>query len=618
MLKDKQYTKKGALLPFLKRIFRYSMRKKKWFWGFVITVSIVAMIDAVFPLIWLNLVDEVIVPQVGLYLSGESYTTEADFSGIYKYVSLFVALGFIQLIMVFLFIRFTGSIQEFVMYELRKEMFEKLQKLSFSFYDKSAIGWLLSRITSDTNRVTELISWGFLEGMWGIVMIIACFIAMMIYNWKLALIVMLTIPVLILVSVRIRMLILKYSRESRKINSELTANYNEHINGVEVNKSLAQEEKATAEFARMSEKMRNSSYKSQYFTAMYVPMVIFIGSFAAAFIIYAGGKMAISIPAGITVGVLAAFFGYATRIFEPIMDITRFYAMAQGSLSAGERIFSLIDEPVEITDKPGIGHYGELKGEIEFVNVDFRYVEGKPVFENLNLKILPGQSVALVGESGGGKSTIVNLISRFYEPVSGEVRIDGIDYREKTLHSLRSQFGIVLQTPHLYSGTIRENIRYSRNNISDDRVIEVLETIGAENFIPRLNEEVGEGGERLSLGEKQLISFARALINDPKIFIMDEATSSVDTLTEQKIQKGIEKIISNRTSIIIAHRLSTIKNCNRILVVVKGKIVEDGSHKELVQKKGYYYRLYTNQLRKERTDALMHVKVSNSWFQVSS
>jgi ATP-binding cassette subfamily B protein len=431
-------------------------------------------------------------------------------------------------------------------------------------------------------------------------MIIFCVIAMFIYNWKLAIIVTSTIPVLAFIAFRLRMVILRFSREARKYNSEITASFNEHINGVEVNKSMVQEDRVSGEFNVLSGKMRFASYKSAYFSAMFIPLVIFVGSIAAALVIYFGGNMVLASNYGISVGTLAAFFGYATVIYEPILDISRFYSQAQNSISAGERIFSLLDTEPAILDCFGADSFGKIRGEIEFENVSFCYEKGKQVLGEFNLYIKAGESIALVGETGGGKSTIINLICRFYEPTGGVIKIDGLDYRNETMKSLRSQFGVVLQTPHLFSGTVRENILYGTESAGEDEIINALELVGAEDFISRLDEEVGEGGENLSMGEKQLISFARAILADPRIFIMDEATSSVDTLTEARIQNGIFSIMEGRTSIIIAHRLSTIKHCNRIIVISKGIIIEEGSHSELMKKKGYYYHLYTRQLREQR------------------
>jgi len=598
-LKEKQFKTKGALWPFLRRLMKYSLRYPKWVAGFTGFVLLVALVEAVYPLVWLSLLDNLIIPAVDSYKS-TGVVQNVDTTALRNYGLVFFGLGITLSIGVFSFINFAGRIQEYVMYDIRQELFIKLQELSFSFFDKSAVGWLLSRISSDTGKVTELISWSMIEVVWGSGMIIFCVTSMFIYNWKLALIVTGTIPVLTIISFKLRMLILKYSREARKYNSEMTARFNEHINGVEVNKSLVQEERVSENFKELSEKMKVSSYKAAYYQAIFMPLIIFGGSVAAAFVIYYGGSMAITIPAAITVGTLAAFFGYATMIFEPILDISRFYSQAQNSISAGERIFSLIDTKATIVNKPGAGRYGRINGNIEFDNVSFHYDEGKQVLGNLNLKINEGTSIALVGETGGGKSTIINLICRFYEPTGGVIKIDGVDYKDMTMESLRGQLGVVLQTPHLFSGTVMDNIKYGRDDASDLEIINALNVVGAEDFVTRLNEEVGEGGEHLSMGEKQLISFARAVLSDPRIFIMDEATSSVDTITEAKIQRGIAGIMAGRTSLVIAHRLSTIKYCDRILVINRGRIVEDGSHYELMRKQGNYYRLYTRQLREQR------------------
>ncbi|MBK8982725.1 MAG: ABC transporter ATP-binding protein [Ignavibacteria bacterium] len=606
-LNETKFSNEGSLYPFLKRLFTYSLRYRKWLAGFVVFVLGVAAVEAIFPLIWLSLLDNAIVPAIekNKSLAAGSVDGDPDLGLLTYYCGIIFFLGIALSGSVFMFINFAGKIQEYVMFDIRQDLFKKLQELTFSFYDKSAVGWLMSRITSDTIKVTELISWGFIEFVWGVGMIIFCIAAMLIYNVKLALIVILTIPVLTLISVKLRKLILKYSRESRRFNSEITASYNEHIVGVEVNKSMVQESRASGEFDSLSDKMRISSYKSAYFSALYQPLVIFGGSVAAALIIFYGGSMAVTFPPEISVGMLAAFFGYATLIYEPILDISRFYSQAQNSISAGERIFSLLDTHPSIKDRDNADDFSGITGDIEFENVSFYYEKNKPVLENMNLKINAGESIALVGETGGGKSSIINLICRFYEPTGGVIKIDGMDYTEKTTISLRNKLGVVLQTPHLFSGTIRENIKYGRDDADEKEVVNSLLLIGGDEFINRLDEEVGEGGEKLSLGEKQLISFARAILADPRIFIMDEATSSIDTLAEAKIQNGIHELIKGRTSIIIAHRLSTIKNCDRIIVIKKGKIIEDGSHKQLMHSKGSYYSLYTRQLREQRENEML-------------
>lgn len=606
-IQDQQFTDKRALLPFFKRLLAYATKQKRWFRLFMFTIIMVGIFDAIYPLIWRYYLDEAIIPLLKQYapLLQKGITPTVDVWQIAGFASLFILTGSMQVVGVYFFVKYAGYIQEQVMYELRQQMFVRLQQLSFSFFDRSAQGWLLSRITSDTERVTELISWGLLEFTWGITMIIACSSAMLYYDWRLALIVLLTLPLLIALSIKISMLILHYSRQSRHINSEITATFNEHVAGVETNKVTAQEQRVSNNFASLTDRMRASSYKSAFFTALNMPLVIFIGSIAGGIVLYVGGQMAMAIPAGITVGTLAAFFNYATQIFWPILDIASFYGAAQNSLSAGERIFSLIDEQPEITDKPNATDFDTIEGNIQFANLSFAYVPDKPVLHNINLNIKAGTSVALVGATGGGKSSLINLICRFYEPTSGALLIDGVDYLTKTIYSLRTQLGVVLQTPHLFSGTIRDNIKYGRNQATDQEIADALKQVGAEQFITQLDDEVGEGGSRLSMGERQLLSFARAILTNPRILIMDEATSAIDTLTEAVIQRGIAQMVSGRTSLIIAHRLSTIKHCDRILVVKNGAIVEDGTHAQLIKQQSHYYQLYTQYAEQETNLSLI-------------
>ena len=596
---DEKFHEPRALWPFVKKMFTYAMRYKGWFGPFSAGIILVAIIEAVMPLVWLEYIDTAITPLVSEYKEAIAAGLEPDIDPglLYRYGIIYLVLSVLQLFATGVFIYYAGKIEEHVVRDLRMDLFQKYQRLSFSFYDRSAIGWLISRITSDTDRVTDLISWGFLSFIWGIIMIITCLIVMTLYSIKLTLVILATIPALLLFSVRLRMLVLKYSREARRIRSEMTAVFAEHVNGVEVNKTTAQEEAALGTFSEYSSRMRKTSFLSSFYSATYTPLVVMVGSIAAALVIYWGGHMTLEATTGITLGVLAAFFGYARIIYDPILDIVRYYAMAQSNLSAGERIFSLLDEPIEIYDREGTEAYDTIQGDIEFDDVHFHYVEGKPIMQGLNLKINAGESVALVGPSGEGKSTFTSIISRFYEPTAGALKIDGHDYKTKTLESLRNQLGIILQTPHMFSGTIADNILYGDRQATREEITDVLHLIGASEMIDRLDEPVGEEGSTLSMGEKQLISFARVILKDPKILIMDEATSSVDTLAETRIQKGIEQLIQNRTSIIIAHRLSTIRNCDRILVIRKGAVIEDGNHDALIAEKGHYYDLYTRQAR---------------------
>ncbi len=593
-LTDKSFEGKRQLLPFLKRIFTQSFRYRKWSVIMIITVMMVAVVDSLFPLLWSYFLDDIVIPTL------QSGSGEVNiFSGKFlEFIILFSAMTVFNLLAVGVFIYATGQIQERVLYDLRNMMFNRLQELSFSYYDRSAIGWLISRISSDTDRVAELISWGFLGFIWGVFAISFSAVMMFLYSWKLAILVMLSVPLMFLISMRLRTLIVKYSRLARKLNSDMTASYNENINGVEVNKSTAQEEKAGRKFSVISSAMRNASYKASFYSAIFFPMVIMVGSLAVIAVIYFGGKMSLVSHAAISIGTLAAFFSYARFIFEPITDITNFYAMAQNSLSAGERIFSLIDEKPDMVDSVNARDFASINGEIEFQDVTFSYVNNRNILEHFNLKIKAGESIALVGPTGEGKTTITSLVCRFYEQQSGKILIDGVDFREKTLHSFRDQLGVILQTPHLFNGTIRENVVYGKLNATQEEIETAMKMIGAEEFIARLDEPSGAEGANLSNGEKQLIAFARVILKNPRILIMDEATSSVDTIAEAKIQKGISNLIKGRTSIIIAHRLSTIRNCNRILVIKQGEIEEEGSHDELIKLKGHYYELYTRQSRK--------------------
>lgn len=587
---DREFTSKQGLWSFLKRIFSYALKYKLYFWGMILTVSLAAATDTAFPLIWLNLIDNYLTPAMS-----NSGAREVDWSGIYVYIWYYAGAIVSVSVNVALCIYFTGRLKEHVMYDLRKDMFDRLQHLSHSFYDTTATGWITIRLTSDTDKVSQVISWGFLSLIWGSVMIIASVIFMLMYSVVLTLIIVLIIPLLVFLAIRVRLLVLDHSRKARKLYSEMAANLTENINGVEVNKATVQEQKASRNFMTITGNLQKSSFRSSYFMALYNPMVVMAGSIAAAMVVFWGGNLALDNSMGVTLGVLAAFFAYARMIFDPVFEVAYYYATTQDSLSAGERIFSLIDEPIQIKDQSGVDDFGNIQGEIRLDQVYFHYEENKPIIQNLNLHIQAGESIALVGPTGEGKSTIANLICRFYEPVKGSILIDGQEYTQKTLHSFRSQLGVILQNPHLFSGTIRDNIRYGKLAASDTEIIKALQLIGAEQFIDRLDEEVGEEGSLLSLGEKQLLSFARSIVKDPRILVMDEATSSVDTLTEAKIQQGVEQLIQGRTAIIIAHRLSTIKKCDRILVISKGSILEEGNHAQLMQRKGKYYQLYTGQ-----------------------
>lgn len=595
--KEEEFTKQRALKPFIKRIFTHSFKYKKWCYLLIFSSVFVAIIDGILPIIWYKYIDDFISPTVlKIKETGSFEFTDAIKKTLWNFGVIYLIIIVLQVIGMMVYTLLAGKIKEQVIFDLRALMFKKLQELPYAFYDKSSLGWLSIRLTSDVDKVSEIISFGLISLISGAMVIAVSLGAMFYYNWQLALVVLLVTPIMLFLSIKIRSLILTYARKARRLYSMMAAYLTESINGMEVNKATVHEAKTSKGFQHITKDLQKASYKSSFYTAMYNPVVVLTGSIVAAVVVYFGGYQVLQNNSGFTIGLLAAFFAYSRMIFEPILEVTRFYAAAQDSLSAGERIFSLIDEKVNIKDEANAVTVTNLKGEIRFTGLGFEYNKDKPVLNNLDLCIQAGQSIALVGPTGEGKSTISNLICRFYEPTQGEILIDGVDYTQLKLLDYRQNLGILLQTSYLFSGTVRENIRYGKLDATDQEIIQALQQIGADEFVQRLDEEVGEEGSRLSSGEKQLISFARVILKDPAILIMDEATSSLDTLSEQKIQQGIDRIIKNRTSIVVAHRLSTIKNCDRILVVNQGTIIEDGNHDTLLQQKGYYYNLYTQQL----------------------
>jgi len=512
---------------------------------------------------------------------------------------LFGCLTVIQASCIFGFVFLTGIIGQRVQYDLRQKMFDHLQSLSFSYFDRTPVGWIMSRVTSDSDRISELVTWGMLDIVWATMNIIAAVFFMLTIHWKLALIVFAIVPVLVYIALWFKQRIIVEYRRVRKINSRMTGSYNENITGVRVVKALRREEENLREFGDISSEMYGASYRAAWFSALFLPSVQFVSALALGSIVLYGGLQAQY--GEITIGGIQAFIAYVTFMLWPIQDLATVYASMQQAIASAERAFSLIDAVPQIVDRPGATDPGTIQADIEFDHVDFYYEHGKPVLKDFNLTVSQGETIALVGPTGGGKSTIVNLVSRFYEPKQGTIRFGGRDYTELTLHSLQSRIGMVLQTPHLFSGTIRDNVRYGRLEATDLEVEQAARLAGAHDFIVTLpkgyDEEVGEGGNLLSVGQKQLISLARAVLAQPDLFIMDEATSSVDTLTEALIQKGMETLMSGRTSFIIAHRLSTIRRADRIVVIENGQIAEMGTHAELLRARGHYFRLYTSQFR---------------------
>ena len=574
-----------------KRILDLMRPHWPWVLGFLICVIIVSILDAYFTYLSKQIVDKGIVSK--------------DIHALQEILVNYGILILVQAAAVFGFVYLVGVLGERVRYDLRQSLFNHLQRLSLSYFSRTPVGWIMSRVTNDTERVAELVTWGVLDSTWGVINILTSVIFMLVIDWRLALIVIAILPFLFYVAVQFRKRILEQFRNVRKINSKITASYNENISGVRVVKALGREDENLREFGEQTSAMRKAGYRAAWLSALFLPSVQIISAVGLGGIIWYSGA---TVGSGtFSIGSLQAFITYMTSMLWPIQDVARVFAEMQRALASAERIFSLVDTTPEILDKPGAFDPGTIRGEIQFEHMYFWYEDELPVIKDLNLTIQHGETIALVGSTGGGKTTIVNLLCRFYEPKRGRILIGGHDYTDLSLQSIQSRIGVVLQTPHLFSGSIRENIAYGRLKASQQDIEAAAKLVGAHHFIQRFehgyDEQVGEGGVLLSVGQKQLISLARAVLSNPEIFIMDEATSSVDTLTESMIQKGMEAIMQDRTSIIIAHRLSTIKNAHRILVIEDGQIAEMGNHAELLKLKGKYYNLYTRQFRFEREDA---------------
>ncbi len=550
------------------------------------------------------------------------HVTKGVWEGIGKYIALSAVMLVGQCLLIFTFIRLAGRVESGVTHDIRRAGFRKLQELSFSYYDKTPVGYMMARMTSDANRLGETIAWTLVDQTWGFSFMLVALIMMFAMNWQLALIVLASVPIIIGISLFFQRRILKAHREVRQTNSRITGAFNEGITGARTTKTLVREELNFKEFSALTGKMRASAIRAILMSSVFTPVVMTVGAVSTGLVVWAGGWNVVI--GGLSLGELTFFLTLTAWFFEPIRAATSIFAELQGSQAAVERVLTLMAQEPEITDRADItAQYGDaftpsrenwpaIHGHVEFREVSFTYKGGQKVLDSFNLNVRAGEKIALVGETGSGKSTIVNLICRFYEPTEGSILIDGVDYRERSQLWLHSNLGYVLQAPHLFSGTIRENIRYGMLEATDEQVEEAARVVDAHDFIMRLEKgydtEVGEGGGRLSTGEKQLISFARAIIARPALFVLDEATSSIDTETERKIQYAIDRLLHGRTSFIIAHRLSTIRTADRILVIKQGKVAEEGNHRQLMAKRGYYYDLYTNQFKEEAENKLLGIE----------
>ena len=520
----------------------------------------------------------------------------------------------------------SGKVELSVLRDLRKLSFDHLQTLSFSYFNQNSVGYIHARVMSDTSRIGELVSWVIMQGVWNFSYLIGVVIVMLSMNVKLTLLILAVIPLITVFFAIFQKKLVNENRHIREVNSKITGNFNEGITGAKTIKTLVIEDRVERDFVRDSKEMKRSSVMAQRYRSILAAMIGFASSIALAIVVWKGGELSLIGNDAIgymDVGTLSLFMSYALGIIEPIRWIVDMISDLVREQVNIERLTRLLETKSDVTDTPEvIEKYGDtfspkkenwetLHGDIEFRDVSFKYPDGDEyILEHFNLKIPQGSNIAIVGETGAGKSTLVNLVCRFYEPTSGQLLIDGRDARERSQLWLHSNIGYVLQTPHLFSGTILENLRYGKPDATIEEINDALRRVSADGVVAKaengLETNVGEGGDLLSTGEKQLISFARAIVADPKILILDEATASIDTLTEQNIQKAISEVIRGRTSIMIAHRLSTVRDADMILVVSDGKIVERGTHSSLMKQKGHYYSLYTRQYEEDVTKTLLN------------
>ena len=572
---------------------------------------VLAAVEVMLPLVTASIIDEAIgdgrASRIGL------------FGGIYA-----IMLG-IFAFLVRRFITAAGTLATRVAFDLRATAFARLQSLPFGYFDVRSTGWLVARVTSDVTKVTSLLPWFLLDIGWGSAMLVGIFTAMMLVDPQLGLAVSVIVPPMAMATWWFKRRMLESSRRIRKSNSRITASYTETIAGVRTTRMLAREDAAAAEFGEISSEMRLWTIRNALQSATYLPIVMSLGSVGVGLALWAGG-IQFQNQSGLSLGMLIAFMQYAVLFSQPIQELAQRFVDLQSAQAAAERVQELIEETPAIRDSPeveariaaeaaaptpGVAEDGG-KASIDvvtFQSVGHAYVAKDRVLDDVSFELRRGTTLALVGATGSGKTTIAGLLARWYEPSDGQILVDGVDYRQRGLDWWQSQFGVVQQVPHLFSGTVRDNIRYGRLDADDDAIRAALQRVRALDFVSDLEGgldfEVGEGGGNLSQGQRQLISLARAFLADPQIFIMDEATSSVDAETESTIQAAVDEILRDRIAVVIAHRLSTIRRADLILVLDQGKVVERGSHEELMQARGRYRRLYLDQFVNEEEARLL-------------
>lgn len=544
---------------------------------------------------------------------------EKTMDTLWYFVAAYVGLLLFQILLNFISIYHTGRIEMTVDRDLRNDAFTHLQTLSFSFFNQNNVGYLHARVMSDTGKIGEMVAWRMMDLAWNGSYLIFIFVVMLKIQAKLALLVFLMVPAAVIAIAWFQKHLLAGNRKIRELNSTITSDFNEGITGARSIKTLVIEDLMNDDFQKDTDHMFTQSVHTARYSAALISLLTMMSSLVLAVVLTKGGQLTSS--GLIMLGTLSVFMSYALNMVEPVQMIIETISALISIQVNIERFVNLMETKSDVADSPEvIAKYGDtfhpkkenwepLYGDVEFKDVSFRYPDGTEwILQHFNLKVPQGTNVAIVGETGAGKSTLVNLVCRFYEPTKGQVLIDGRDARERSQLWLHANIGYVLQQPHLFSGSIRDNLRYGKPDASDEEIWKALEAVDAVDVVRRmdkgLDSDVGEGGDLLSVGEKQLLSFARALLCDPRILVLDEATSSIDTVTEKKIQNAVNKIIQGRTSFMIAHRLSTVVDADVILAVKDGKIVERGTHKQLMAEKGYYYELYTRQFASMAADLI--------------
>ena len=591
---DEQEYTKSFDIKIWKRLGPY-LRPRRGAFGLLIVLNLLtALVDAALPLFqsW----------------AVAKFIEAGTLAGLWPFTLAYLGAILLQSLAVMGFGNVSMRIEMYLGRDLRRRLFTHLQELSFSFYNVTPVGYLISRVMNDTNKIAGMLAWNLADMLWALSYLIFVLAAMLALNWKLALVVILVVPAAALLTGYFQNRILRWNRKVRKLSSRITGAFNEGITGAKTSKTLVIEEANDREFQALTAQARDSGVKAAKLSAVYIPLVLFCSTLAVAIVLWRGGNM--SVEGLMSLATLSAFVTYAVGIFEPVQilaeDLAEFISL-QASI---ERVTGLLDTEPNVRDSEAVREkYGDafnpkrenwepIRGDIEFRDVTFRYPDGgEDVLSHFNLKIPAGTTVAIVGETGAGKSTLVNLACRFFEPTSGQILIDGVDYRERSQLWLHSSIGYVLQSPHLFSGSLRENIRYGRLDATDEEVEAAAKLANAHFFIshlPQGYDTMLEGdGANLSQGQRQLLNIARAALSKAPVLVMDEATSSVDTITERQIQEGMDALMKDRTTFVIAHRLSTIRNSDMIMVLEHGRIIERGTHTELLQRQGRYYELYT-------------------------